>query len=195
MFGVAIDGPHPILVLEYCAGGSLDKLLFEKKQPITNEAKIQFVKGIARGMLHLHNHNIIHRDLAARNILLSATGEPKISDFGMSRVLARKDEEGQTKTNIGPIRWMAPESIAKRKYSKKSDVWTFGIVVWEIVAQCEPHVDLDIVDAAVRIRDQGLTPKIPDDCPPVLRNIMEQCWKVNPDERPTFKDICQMVGK
>jgi serine/threonine protein kinase len=86
-----------------------------------------FVKGIAAGMLHLHNHNIIHRDLAARNILLSGTGDPKISDFGMSRIL-QKEEEGKTKTNIGPIRWMAPESLANQTYSKKSDVWSFGIV-------------------------------------------------------------------
>jgi serine/threonine protein kinase len=103
----------------------LDRLLFGGDQPLDN--KVNLVKGIARGMRHLHRHNIIHRDLAARNILLSSVGEPKISDFGMSRVL-QQENEGQTVTNIGPIRWMAPESLANRVYSKKSDVWTFGIV-------------------------------------------------------------------
>jgi predicted Ser/Thr protein kinase len=195
VFGISIDGPQPILVLEYCAGGSLDKFLFSSTQPLSDEKKIQLVKGIARGMLHLHRHNIIHRDLAARNILLTATGEPKISDFGMSRVLQREDEEGQTKTNIGPIRWMAPESIARRKYSKKSDVWTFGIVVWEIVAQREPHTETDIIDVAVQIRDKGLVPKIPENCPPLLRDVMLLCWKQQPEERPTFKEICHFLGK
>jgi predicted Ser/Thr protein kinase/uncharacterized protein YkvS len=195
VFGISIDGPQPILVLEYCAGGSLDKFLFDSGQPLSEEYKIQLVKGIARGMLHLHRHNIIHRDLAARNILLTATKEPKISDFGMSRVLQREDEEGQTKTNIGPIRWMAPESISKRKYSKKSDVWSFGIVVWEIVAQREPHSDIEIVDAAVQIRDKGLVPKIPENCPPLLREIMLLCWKQQPEERPTFQEICRLLGK
>jgi ephrin-A len=79
VFGVCIDGPQPILVMEYCGGGSLDKLLFERQQSLSENEKINFVQGIAAGMLHLHNHNIIHRDLAARNILISESGQPKIS--------------------------------------------------------------------------------------------------------------------
>jgi serine/threonine protein kinase len=74
-----MDGPQPILVMEYCGGGSLDKLLFVSNQPLSEQEKINFVRGIASGMLHLHNHNIIHRDLAARNILISESGQPKIS--------------------------------------------------------------------------------------------------------------------
>jgi hypothetical protein len=195
VYGISVDGPQVVLVLEYCARGSLSKLLFDNNQPLSKDEKIDFVKGIARGMLHLHNHNIIHRDLAARNILLSSTGVPKISDFGMSRVLTREDEEGKTKTNIGPIRWMAPESIANRIYSKKSDIWSFGIVVWEIVARSEPHSKIDIFDAAIQIRDGGLVPTIPEDCPPLLRETMEMCWKQQADERPTFKEICRLLGK
>jgi predicted Ser/Thr protein kinase len=192
LFGISIDGPQPVLVLEYCAGGSLDRLLFGGDQPLDN--KVNLVKGIARGMRHLHRHNIIHRDLAARNILLSSVGEPKISDFGMSRVL-QQENEGQTVTNIGPIRWMAPESLANRVYSKKSDVWTFGIVVWDIVARREPHTDIDLLDIGPLIRDKGYTPQIPEDCPPILREIMELCWKRHPDERPTFIEICQLLDK
>jgi serine/threonine protein kinase len=105
VFGVTLDGPQPILVMEYCVGGilfsqliqfkinfnekssfdcygisgSLDKLLFDNNQPLSEREKINLVKGIARGMCHLHNHNIIHRDLAARNILLTESGQPKIS--------------------------------------------------------------------------------------------------------------------
>jgi c-src tyrosine kinase len=78
-YGISIDGPQPVIVLEYCAGGSLDVLLFDKREIISNEDKIKLVKGIAAGMYHLHKHNIVHRDLAARNILLSENGEPKIS--------------------------------------------------------------------------------------------------------------------
>jgi serine/threonine protein kinase len=102
VFGISLDGPEPAIVMEYCSGGSLDKLLFNNNQPITNERKIQLVHGIAKGLLHLHKHNIIHRDLAARNVLLSATGEPKITDFGMARRLNNADE-GQTKTGLGPV--------------------------------------------------------------------------------------------
>jgi len=99
----------------------------------------------------------------------------------------------QTKANVGPIRWMAPESLANQTYSKKSDVWSFGIVVYEIVARHEPHPDLDILEAGLLIRDQHLTPKIPDDCPPKLRELMQLCWHANPNERPSFIEICRLL--
>jgi len=192
VFGVSLDGPQPVIVLEYCNGGSLDKLLCDSKVKLNEEYKIQLVRGIAAGLFHLHKHNIVHRDLAARNILLANSNEPKISDFGMSRIL--QEMEGKTYSNIGPIRWMAPESIGQRKYSKQSDVWSFGIVVWEIAAQSEPHTDVDPVDVGALIRDEGLTPKIPNDCPPILRELMEMCWKKDPNQRPNFEAICTYLS-
>jgi hypothetical protein len=196
MYGVSIDGTQPIIVMEYCAGGSLDKLLYDTEEQISNEQKIRWIREIAEGMSHLHKYNIVHRDLAARNILLSqpnlADAHLKISDFGMSRVLQR-DIEVKTLNTFGPIRWMAPESIGHQVYSKKSDVWMFGVLVYEIVAQCEPHVDIDHKEAAVLIRDKALVPKIPNDCPEKLRQIMTMCWKKQPEERPTFDLICQIL--
>jgi serine/threonine protein kinase len=89
VFGVSLDGPQPVIVMEYCAGGSLDTLLFDSNTKLSDEQKLRLVRGIAAGMLHLHEHNIVHRDLAARNILLTGSGDPKISDFGMSRILQK----------------------------------------------------------------------------------------------------------
>jgi len=79
VFGVSLDGPQPVIVLEYCNGGSLDKLLCDSKVKLNEEYKIQLVRGIAAGLFHLYKHNIVHRDLAARNILLANSNEPKIS--------------------------------------------------------------------------------------------------------------------
>jgi len=114
MYGVSIDGTQPIIVMEYCGGGSLDKLLYDTEEQISEQQKIRWVHEIALGMRHLHKYNIVHRDLAARNILLSHSNlndaRLKISDFGMSRVL-QQDIEGRTRNPFGPIRWMAPESI------------------------------------------------------------------------------------
>jgi mitogen-activated protein kinase kinase kinase 13 len=103
------------------------------------------------------------------------------------------DFDAQTKSDLGPVCWMAPESIAHRKYSKKSDVWMFGIVVYEIVAQREPHKGKSLLDVAMRIRDLGLTPTIPNDCPEKLRQLMQMCWNMDPQQRPGFETICEML--
>ncbi len=105
-FGVSLDGPNPCIVLEFCGGGSLDKLVFDKKNKLTNQQCKDFALKIAYGLLHLHQNNIVHRDLAARNILLANDGTPKISDFGMSRVIVNASSVGRTKQTIGPLRWM-----------------------------------------------------------------------------------------
>jgi predicted Ser/Thr protein kinase len=197
MFGVSMDESQPVLVMEYCAGGSLAEFLFETHPKMTEQEMISMARGIAAGMLHLHRNNIIHRDLAARNILLShasGNGVPKITDFGMSR-LVEAENIGHTNSNIGPVFWMAPESISNRIYSKKSDVWSYGIVLYEIVAQSEPHKDKDVIEVAVAIRDNAMTPSIPSDCPPFLRELMELCWNKDPEKRPSFEDICEMFQK
>jgi serine/threonine protein kinase len=197
MYGVSIDGTQPVIVMEYCAGGSLDKVLYDTQEHISDEQKIRWVHEIALGMCHLHKHNIVHRDLAARNILLSqpnlVNAQPKIADFGMSRVLEQTASEGNTLNNMGPIRWMAPESLARQIYSKKSDVWMFGIVIYEVVSRYEPHTDKTPNEAAARIRDEGLTPTIPTDCPPKLRELMQMCWKMQPEQRPNFEAICALL--
>ncbi len=105
-FGVSLDGPNPCIVLEFCGGGSLDKLLENSPNKLDNAAKRQIAMKIAYGLLHLHQNNIVHRDLAARNILLANDGTPKISDFGMSRVIKDNSASGKTKATVIPLRWM-----------------------------------------------------------------------------------------
>jgi serine/threonine protein kinase len=89
---------------------------------------------------------------------------------------------------------MSPENI-NREYSMKSDVWSFGCVVYEIVQGEEPHLRLseDLLNLALQIRDQGLTPGVPDNSPPVLRSVMEACWRQDPAERPTFSELLKML--
>jgi serine/threonine protein kinase len=156
MYGVSIDGTQPIIVMEYCAGGSLNKLLFDERQQISDEQKLRWLYEIALGTCHLHKHNVVHRDLAARNILLSQPNPNdarlKISDFGMSRVLQQTASEGNTLNRVGPVLWMSPESLAKQIYSKKTDVWMFGILVYEIAARREPFADKDPSNISIRIR-------------------------------------------
>jgi predicted Ser/Thr protein kinase len=192
LLGVSVDGPQPLVVLEYCNEGSLDKVLFETKALSTPAEQIALADAIARGIDHLHQNNIVHRDLAVRNILLHR-GEPKISDFGMSRKLKEASQVGKTATTIGPLRWMSPEALGQQLYSTKSDVWSFGLILCEIVTHEEPHQHEDLINVAIKIRDEAFTPAIPESCPPLLREIMEMCWKKDPNERPEMSTICAML--
>lgn len=121
LFGFSV---HPetqsiILIIEYCDGGSLQTVLEDRSAEIPMTQKRQWMLGVAKGLAHLHSHNIVHRDVAARNVLLSHN-EPKLTDFGLSRLVEERSTHGTTKSELGPIRWMAPESLRNKKYSFKS---------------------------------------------------------------------------
>jgi len=194
VLGVSTDGPQIALVLEFCQGGSLDTLLFDKDDELGAAKTIKLSAGIAAGIYHLHQSNIVHRDLASRNVLLTGDHQPKIADFGMSRLLQTEKDTGATKSDTGPVRWMAPESLREKKYSIKSDVWSYGIILYELSSRQEPHVSEDPLQVGAKIRDEGYTPKIPVDCPHVLKDIMESCWRYDPAERPDFAEICDKLN-
>jgi len=191
ILGVSFDGPYIALVLEFCEGGSLDTYLFDTANEIPTKQQIRLAYEIAQGLFHIHMGHIVHRDLASRNILLSIEKHAKISDFGLSRML--DNNVGKTKSNIGPIKWMAPEAF-KRIYSEKSDVWSYGVVLSEIVNRHEPHDNLELFEATQKIGVEHKAPTIDNmpKCPGILLKIMKSCWKVVPEERPTFSKICKL---
>jgi serine/threonine protein kinase len=194
IYGVCIQEDKATIVMEFVKGGSLLQLLQQKPQ-LPLDQIIKIVKGTAAGMNHLHAEGIVHRDLAARNILLTETGEPKISDFGMSRPMGDGNKSQKTNTNIGPIRWMSPESLSSGEYSVKSDVWTFGIVIWEVMTGKTPHQEINMLEIGLLIRDKALTPKLPEDADATLKNICNMCWKKDPSQRPTFPIICDKLTR
>jgi hypothetical protein len=174
VYGISLDGQQSVLVLEYCSGGTLRENMGQVKL-------LGVVKGIVEGMIHLHKHNIVHGNLTAKNILLSRNGDPKISDYGLLNLAVR--------TGAGPLRWMAPESLKNQEFTLKSDVWMFGVVVWEIVTQQEPYQDIDDIHFSSGQQFAATSLQIPDQCPTFLKEIMEKCWQTDPSERPTFEDI------
>jgi len=195
ILGICLERPDPILVLEYLEGGTLQQLLYNQDVKISDDDKIKLVIGIAQGMLHLHKKNIVHRDLAARNVLLDRRGIPKISDFGLSRFIDPSATKGKTagKHDV-PVRWMAPESL-KKEYSKASDVWSFGITVWEIVTRDKPHKDVNVATLVQNIRDRGVTPGIPSNTPKTLKHLMQLCWAFDKKSRPTMDDISDLLNQ
>eukprot|EP01116_Phalansterium_solitarium_P019162 TRINITY_DN5270_c0_g2_i1.p1 TRINITY_DN5270_c0_g2~~TRINITY_DN5270_c0_g2_i1.p1 ORF type:complete len:650 (+),score=204.34 TRINITY_DN5270_c0_g2_i1:113-2062(+) len=194
LFGICIHESKPIIVLEFMGGGTLLGHL-QSTAYISDEQQLKYLRGIAAGLQPLAQHSLVHRDLAARNILLDETMEPKIADFGMSRVVRSEDKVGQTQTNMGPIRWMAPESIRNLVYSEASDVWSYGVLVWEIVTRKAPHAEMSLLELAVKIRDKGVTPGIPHDCPPYIQQLLSKCWQFEPENRPSFAEICDYLAQ
>jgi len=180
------------LVLEYCEKGNLYAYL--RKEEIPRETQRKIIMGIAKGMLHLHQEHIIHRDLATRNVLLSGTLEPKVSDFGMSRTVL--DVQGvRGKSGVGPLRWMAPESIREHLYSPASDIWAFGITLIEMLTKDDPYGDVDIFTVSEQVASGQLVHPIPDHVSSNLRKLISKCFAFEPGERPSFEEIVHFLEK
>lgn len=174
---------------------SLQKVEDLWKTPLTVEDLICYSFQVARGMEFLASRKCIHRDLAARNILLSENNVVKICDFGLARDIY-KDPDYVRKGNARlPLKWMAPESIFDKVYTTQSDVWSFGVLLWEIFslgASPYPGVQID-EEFCQRLKD-GTRMRAPENASPEIYRIMLACWQGEPRERPTFSALVEILG-
>ncbi|KAL6063116.1 Tyrosine-protein kinase receptor [Balamuthia mandrillaris] len=192
LLGVCVHPEHPLcIVTELLPKGSLlDFLKSQEAANLNHKDLLRIAKGIAAGMQHLHAEQIVHCDLSARNILLTETLEAKVADFGMSRVLSADEEQHKTLSNVGPVRWMAPESIKDRVYSEKTDVWSFGVVLWEIASFGEmPYKQLTPMQVSVQVVTEDLRLEPPEGAPEVFGELMMECFEKRQDDRPSFKSL------
>jgi len=160
---------------------------------VGQDMKNKFIYDIALGMLHLHREGVIHRDLAARNILLSKHLDAKVADFGMSRQTETDDKQGVTQATVGPLKWMAPEAIGQSQYSPATDSFSFGVVMWEIITEQEPWAGMTSVEVAIGVVTEGKRLPLPDTLE-WLQGLITTCWSTSPEERPTFEDMCDIIG-
>ncbi|NXK00280.1 EPHA2 protein, partial [Corythaixoides concolor] len=185
-----------MIITEYMENGALDKFLREKEGEFGVIQLVGMLRGIAAGMKYLANMNYVHRDLAARNILVNSNLVCKVSDFGLSRVL--EDDPEATYTTSGgkiPIRWTAPEAISYRKFTSASDVWSYGIVMWEVMSYGErPYWELSNHEVMKAI-NEGFRLPAPLDCPSAIYQLMMQCWQQERSRRPKFADIVSILDK
>ncbi|KAM9814015.1 LOW QUALITY PROTEIN: ephrin type-A receptor 2a [Neosynchiropus ocellatus] len=187
---------HAMIVTEYMENGALDTYLKDRDGEIPSYQLVGMLRGIAAGMKYLSDMSYVHRDLAARNVLVNSNLECKVSDFGLSRVL-EDDAEGTYTTRGGkiPIRWTAPEAIAYRKFTSASDVWSFGIVMWEVMAFGErPYWDMSNHEVMKAINEAFRLPA-PMECPSTIYQLMLQCWQHDRSKRPRFSDIVNILEK
>jgi len=183
------------VVTAFYQNGSLYTLLHSDKE-MTFQNKLNVIYGIVSGMVHLHEERIIHRDLAARNILLDRNMDAVVADFGLSRAVVDVGSGNVTSSNVGPLKWMAPECLQNHKYSQKSDVFAFGVVCYEVIMRKDPWENLTPVLAAMGViqRKRLALPMEGAVCPAALSNIVAQCFHENPDARPSFKEIWKQLN-
>lgn len=146
--------------------------------------------GAARGMAYLHSGKppILHRDLKSANILLNESYVPKVCDFGLSRL---KAQERSMTGNCGTVQWMAPEVLANQAYNEKADVFSYGIICWELLTGECPYEGMSPIQCALAVLNRDQRPEIPKWCPPQLRALIKSCVKKAPNERPTFGQIIE----
>uniref|UniRef100_A0A4W5MZ97 receptor protein-tyrosine kinase n=1 Tax=Hucho hucho TaxID=62062 RepID=A0A4W5MZ97_9TELE len=194
--GVVTRCKPVMIITEFMENGSLDTFLKKHDGQFTVIQLVGMLRGIASGMKYLSDMSYVHRDLAARNILVNSNLVCKVSDFGLSRVL-EDDPEAAYTTRGGkiPIRWTSPEAIAYRKFTSASDVWSYGIVMWEVVSYGErPYWEMSNQDV-IKAIDEGYRLPAPMDCPVVLHQLMLDCWEKGRSERPKFGQIVTTLDK
>uniref|UniRef100_A0A667XUB5 mitogen-activated protein kinase kinase kinase n=1 Tax=Myripristis murdjan TaxID=586833 RepID=A0A667XUB5_9TELE len=192
--GVCLREPNLCLVMEYARGGALNRALAGKKVP--PKVLVNWAVQIATGMDYLHNQTfvpVIHRDLKSSNILILEPVERddlsgktlKITDFG----LAREWHQTTKMSAAGTYAWMAPEVIKLSLFSKSSDVWSFGVLLWELLTGEVPYREIDALAVAYGVAMNKLTLPIPSTCPEAFAQLLGECWSSNPHSRPSFTSI------
>ncbi|XP_063059513.1 ephrin type-B receptor 4a isoform X2 [Engraulis encrasicolus] len=196
--GIITSSCPVMIITEFMENGALDSFLRLNDGQFTPIQLVGMLRGIASGMKYLSEMSYVHRDLAARNILVNSNLVCKVSDFGLSRFLQENSSDPTYTSSLGgkiPIRWTAPEAIAFRKFTSASDVWSYGIVMWEVMSFGErPYWDMSNQDVINAIeQDYRLPP--PPDCPTHLHQLMLDCWQKERTARPRFAAIVSALDK
>uniref|UniRef100_F1L1J6 Tyrosine-protein kinase n=1 Tax=Ascaris suum TaxID=6253 RepID=F1L1J6_ASCSU len=188
LYGIAPQQEPMMIVLEFAANGSLKSHL--KGHPETQvDMLIKYVTDAARGMFYLASRKVIHRDVAARNCLLGKEYEVKISDFGLSESEVNVIKLAKLKNM--PVKWLAPETLRQGIFSTKTDVWSFGVLIWEIFSHCQtdPFPGETNAQAREKILSGKQPMKAPDSAPIFIGNIMQMCFSQVPEDRADFDRV------
>lgn len=184
LLGVILDkGLH--IVTELMTKGNLVNFLRSRGRSVVNsEQLLQYALDVCEGMEYLESTKLVHRDLAARNVLVSDNNVAKVSDFGLTKVDSKMSDNAML-----PIKWSAPEALKKQKFSTKSDVWSYGILLWEIFSYGrQPYPKMSLIEVKEQV-EGGYRMAAPEDCPLEVYSMMRMCWEQEPRKRPSFHKL------
>ncbi|XP_030569840.1 tyrosine-protein kinase transmembrane receptor Ror-like [Drosophila novamexicana] len=193
ILGVILNKEPYCMLFEYMANGDLHEFLISnspiEKKTLLQLEFLQIAIQISEGMEYLSGHHYVHRDLAARNCLVNEGLIVKISDFGLSRDIYSSDYYRVQSKSLLPVRWMPSESILYGKFTTESDIWSFGVVLWEIYSYgMQPYCGYSNPEVIHLIRSRQLL-SCPENCPTAVYSLMMECWHEQAVKRPTFSDI------
>ncbi|XP_061926885.1 insulin-like peptide receptor isoform X1 [Apis cerana] len=202
LLGVVTRGQPTLVIMELMVNGDLKRYL-RSHRPCENMSNappkldriLQMAIEIADGMAYLSTKKFVHRDLAARNCMVAEDLTVKVGDFGMTRDIYERDYYRKGSKGLLPVRWMAPESLKDGVFSSYSDVWSYGVVLWEMVTfASQPYQGLSN-EQVLRYVIEGGVMERPENCPELLYELMKRTWRHKATRRPTFMDIASMLLK
>ncbi|CAA2959682.1 serine threonine- kinase EDR1 [Olea europaea subsp. europaea] len=187
--GAVTQPPNLSILTEFLPRGSLFKLLHRQNIQIDEKRRIKMALDVARGMNYLHTSHpiIVHRDLKTPNLLVDKNWVVKVCDFGMSRM--QHSTFLSSKSTAGTAEWMAPEVLRNEPSNEKSDVYSFGVILWELATLRVPWMEMNSMQVVGAVGFQGRHLEILPSIDPVVAEIISDCWKRNPQARPSFKQI------
>ncbi|XP_020652559.3 inactive tyrosine-protein kinase 7 [Pogona vitticeps] len=203
LLGLCREAEPHYMILEYVDLGDLKQFLRIsrtkdeklKSQPISTKQKVSFCCQVALAMEHLSNNRFVHKDLAARNCLVSAQRQVKVSSLSLSKDVYNSEYYHYHQAWI-PLRWMPPEAVLDDEFSTKSDVWSFGVVMWEIFTLGEmPYSKLAGEEVLAGLQSGKTKLPHPEGCPSKMYKVMQRCWAPSPKDRPSFSEIANMLGE
>uniref|UniRef100_A0A2K5YBK8 Fibroblast growth factor receptor 3 n=2 Tax=Cercopithecidae TaxID=9527 RepID=A0A2K5YBK8_MANLE len=210
LLGACTQGGPLYVLVEYAAKGNLREFLRARRPPgldysfdtckppeeqLTFKDLVSCAYQVARGMEYLASQKCIHRDLAARNVLVTEDNVMKIADFGLARDVHNLDYYKKTTNGRLPVKWMAPEALFDRVYTHQSDVWSFGVLLWEIFTLGgSPYPGIP-VEELFKLLKEGHRMDKPANCTHDLYMIMRECWHAAPSQRPTFKQLVEDLDR
>ncbi|XP_037685168.1 fibroblast growth factor receptor 3 isoform X8 [Choloepus didactylus] len=210
LLGACTQGGPLYVLVEYAAKGNLREYLRARRPPgmdysfdtcrlpeeqLTFKDLVSCAYQVARGMEYLASQKCIHRDLAARNVLVTEDNVMKIADFGLARDVHNLDYYKKTTNGRLPVKWMAPEALFDRVYTHQSDVWSFGVLLWEIFTLGgSPYPGIP-VEELFKLLKEGHRMDKPANCTHDLYTVMRECWHAAPSQRPTFKQLVEDLDR